>query len=930
MSRITRPSWYDFQRVSKQDLNSEQSSYLNSIAATSGAVLGTGVKLENPQELIILDSNNLTSTQQGYVAVNTFDGRGVLATPYLTEDQTEGNQISITISDARLNGFLSTLVTLIGKTFDNSLIYEHIELTNNGTEVSKNHFKEITNIMFQNFRGNNNTSVDGYGSRDVGGTLLITEASSFKISRDLIADEAVAEPDMFFRRYKVYDFGKTLQVVLQEAIGSSNDIDDLDVNTTTASSRTFTASGTTDVIFGQKFKMNGNNIQKVSLLLSVGSIGNWSGTLVVGIRPLQTSQSCSTDFLPDNEINFDPDTVPLEEVAVSATDMSNNGIVLTTEPQIVDFIFTSSNISNPSLSKLVDGQYYILTVRRTGSTTTNSILIPEARNSDPNKMLSVFESSVWTDVPDSTMWYRIWSDSIKVTSGVAYDKGFIITVEKTEIDDNDALVQKIEENIVLANTSENAENYLVAQKAIDFIAPETHPRTGDTVFSQEQNIPLFSVLSQADIETLMESQPDLLVLARIKDNNPRSNPTITGTIDYPALALGNIIHIINPGSDLLTQNVIGSIITPNMNKPALRYRIVSQNIYDDLYGDVNGDGIIDLDDVARLSDLDGYGRDLLTGVVPSATQLAAVQSGSVSMLEILRGDVDANGVITGASDLNQLNSYLTTGIAFTGGAGFTRVTLEVEPITNPYIVLDADAESILQLEVEDPDLIDNASFTALDFQIDFVAVWQPENVEVLDLRRFSVTTFTEFSNSDLSATPESGGQNNLLVPGDVYLEGNIKNLDGTFHRLDFERAVVELELPAGDTVGEINIFNTFVSNKMKFSDGTLVSAEALTSNQVMFEVSIGSHVKNVLNISDGYTYDGYVDFTGLGEDADEAIGTYIDQATGLLRVNAYNIVRNSFYPQLRTRILIGISLKKAGFTNSAVYVTSTDLVGFLT
>lgn len=930
MARIVRPSWYDFQRVSKQDLESEQSSYLNSIAISNQAGIGTGVKLAKPQEPIVFNSETLTAAQQGYVAVNTFDGRGILEEPYVTSDQTEGVQVSITIDGARLNGFLTMVVTLIGKTFEDKLIYEHIEFTNNGTEISKNHFKEITNIMFQNFRGNSNLSVDGYGSRNVGGTLLVTEASSFKVSRDLIANEQILEPDMIFRNYKVYDSGKFLQTVLQEAIGTSNDVDDLDVNTTAAQTRVFSQGGTTDVIFGQKFRMNGDNIQKISLLLSVGTVGTWSGTLVIGIRPLQTSESCSTEFLPSNEIEFDPDTVPIEEVAVSPTDLSNMGIILTEEPQIVDFIFTNSNISNPSLSKMENGGLYVLTVRRTGSTAINDIILQEARNSDKDRMLTVFESNVWTDVPDSTLWYRIWSDSVKIASGVAYDQGFRITIEKTEVDNDGARVQKFEENITLTNTSENAENYLVAQKTTEFINEETHPRTGDLIFSAEQDVPLFSVLSQNDVSTLLDAQPDLLLLARIKDNNPRNNPLITGTLDYPALALGNTIHIINPTSALLNQNVVGSIITPNLNKPALRYRIISQEIFNDLYGDVNGDGLITLDDVARMSDLDGYGRDLETGTVLAATQLAAVQNSSVSILEILRADVDANGTITGASDLNQLNSYLTLGTSFTGGSGFSRVTLQVEPIVDPQNFLDEDANSILQLEVIDPDLIDNSSYVPTDFQIDFIPVWLQENVEVTDLRRYSCTAFTDFDISDLSSTPENGGQNNFFIPGDVYLQGNIKNLDGSYHKLDFEKTVIELELPTGDTIGEVNILDTFVVNKMKFSDGTFVSAEAINNNQILFEVSLASHVKNVLNIADGYGYDGYVDFDGYGTDADEVIGTYIDHGTGLLRINAYNIVRNEFYPQIRTRILITVSLKKAGFTNSPVYVPATELTSLLT
>lgn len=918
MSRITRPSWYDFQRVSKQDLGSEQSSYLNNNAATTLAALGTGVKLSSAIEPVIFDSDNLDSTQSGYVAVTAFDGRGILTNPYTTSDQVEGNQISVTISDARLSGFLNTTVTLFGQTFDDQLIYEHIILTDNGTEVSRTHFKEITNIMFQNLRGNTNTILDGYGSRNVGGTLVITEASSFKVSRDLIASEQIAQPDMVFRNYKVYDSGKLLETVIQEAIGVANDINDLDINTTGVSTREFAQGAATDIIYGQKFKMKGNNIQKISLLLSVETAGTWSGTLVVGIRPLQTSQTYSTEFLPSNEINFDPDTVPIEEIAVSANDILDSGVILTTEPQIVDFLFTSSSIANPALSNMEEDKYYVITIRRTGSTSTNTIILEESVNSDTEKMLVVFDSSIWTDVPDSTLWYQVWSDSVKVASGAAFDQGSRITVEKTEIDSDGARVQRVEENLVLATTSEGSQNYLVVQKTTDFLLPESHPRTGDLIFSTEQDIPLFSTLNPADVVTLIATQPDLLFLAKIIDNNPRSNPAITGTLTYPALARGNTIHVINPDSDLLQQNVIGSIITPNAAKPGLRYRITSQETFDDLYGDVDGDGIIDLNDVARMSALDGYARDLSSGTVLAATQLAAIQNDSVSILEILRADVNESTDIDGAGDLAELNAYLTTGAGFSGGSGFTRVTLQLEPLTSPELYMDADAASTLQIEVEDPDLIDNVSFTALDFEIEFVPTWTKDNIEITDLRRFSCSVFTEDT--------VAGGINNFFIPGDLYLGGKIANLDSTGHTLDYEEVMIELELPSGDTVGEVNMLESFVVGKLKFSDGTFVAASAIATNQIGFAVSIASHVKNVL---DGYDYDGYVDFTGLGADADEVIGTYMDHTSGILRINAYNIVRNEFYPQIRTRILVKVSLKKAGFTNSPVYVSSTDLASVL-
>ena len=161
----------------------------------------------------------------------------------------------------------------------------------------------------------------------------------------------------------------------------------------------------------------------------------------------------------------------------------------------------------------------------------------------------------------------------------------------------------------------------------------------------------------------------------------------------------------------------------------------------------------------------------------------------------------------------------------------------------------------------------------------------------------------------------------------MYLQGNVLDLDGSFHSLDHETNTIELELPTGNSEGEINVFDEWVVDSMRYGDGTLVSSAALINNQVKFAVSIGSHVKNVSG-DDGYVdFDGYND--GYGANADEVIGTYIDHDTGLLRIRAFNIVNNQFFPELRTRILIEVSLKEAGFINSPVEIDSTTLASKL-
>src|SRR5574337_1194432 len=96
--RIKRPNWYDFQTVTIEDLRSEQSSYLNQTAESTKTAIGTGVRLDFPQEKVVFDSDQLTLEQAGYVAVSTFDGRGILSEPYSSTDQSGGNQLAVEVS----------------------------------------------------------------------------------------------------------------------------------------------------------------------------------------------------------------------------------------------------------------------------------------------------------------------------------------------------------------------------------------------------------------------------------------------------------------------------------------------------------------------------------------------------------------------------------------------------------------------------------------------------------------------------------------------------------------------------------------------------------------------------------------------------------------------------------------------------------------
>ncbi len=916
---LKRNNFFDFKQISKEDLEVEQDFNMGNVAALANAVGGSGVVLDFPVEPTIFDSDALTEYQSGLVAINTFDGQGVLSEPYTCTDTVFGNQLAIALTDARVGGVVHTIAVVLGKTFDGSLIYETLEFASNTEKLTKNHFTEVTNLMFNNLRGNENTSIDGYGSFDVGGRLVVTEASSFRAGRGTIAAEQSLWPDLTMAYFKTSESSRSLHTELTDAIGTSNNIDDLSINTTTATYREFTEGASSELILAQKFQMRGNNIQKVSLALALESGSTWTGQLEIGIRPLMDTTSLPTDYLPDTQIGFDPNVNALEVITLTQADLLNQGIVLNQDYQIVDAVFSGTRLSNPNISGLIDGEYYAITIRRLGNTGTGTIITPESPNEDADIRLSVFDTGVWTDISDSTLWFKVWTSGAFVTSGTAYDNGTRVVGAKTEVNAAGSSIQKYLDNIPLADPSEDTENYIVLQNSEEFTDVISHPRTGDDQFNRTHDAPLISALEQDGVSELLDSGTKPIILARFRDRNAKNNPTITGTIDFPGLGIGNTIDIINPGSDLLVQNVVGSIITPNILKPTIKYKIIAQELITDLYGDLDGSGDISVDDSARLLELDGYAPDLNQGTVDPAIQLQAVLSGVTSVAELLRADLSDDGYITNSDDGYEISEYLNNGSAFTSGSSFSRTRLTVEPLELQLSYLDSEARSSLAIEDNDPDLINNTSFVPLDFQIDYIPNWSEDQIEVLDLRRYTTTTFIDFTIDDLQESTENGGTNALFIPGDIYLTGEIKNLDGTHHSLDFERNLIEFELPAGDTSGEINVFATFVSGVMRFSDGTLVSASAISNNQVRFEVYISSYAKDI----DGYDYqDGYM--TG-----DEVIGTYIDQNTGLFRLNCSNIKESAVFPQIRTRIVVAVNLKKAGFATAVRQVTSSQLLDLI-
>lgn len=933
---LKRANFYDGQQITETDLDVEQAAWLGTTANAVDFLAGSGVEKEFATQRVLFDSNSLPTSIQNLVDTENFDGEPIYENDSFSQevytqpsDVVEGSQLEIEVSGADLDGTPVLKVYLFGIIFGGTFVQEVMTFENNESQTTRNYFINVVSFMTQDFRGNQNTTITGTASRNAGGRLRILESLPMTLARDVIMVSQSLEPSMEYVDFKPATLSKTLDILIEEiAATSSLNSDDLKINVTATGTRELPPNDSTGLIVGQKFQATTNNIQKVSLLLSVKSNAlalpgeelDWTGDIVVGIRKLQTVTTCPTDTVPNAEIEFDPEPAPIAEVSFDQAQLEDLGITLIDSTQIVDFIFTQSLLANPNLApQIVVGDYYMLTIRRTGNVSGGTLVLQEAANTNAlptetdNTRLSVFSQNVWTDITESDMWFKVFTNSIRMTSGTAFDNGRQITSPKTKENSLGITEPYVEGFHSLVDVSQSAKNYALVQQKDNFTTAVPHPSTGNLVFTRIEDAPDVAIVTESTLTSLIDAGSENIVLGYANDTNPVGNPSIDGATEFPGLTRESTFTIIQPDSDILLNNLVGSILIPNIDEPSFKYRIIKVETFDDAYGDIDGDGLIDLNDVSRATALDGYSKDLESGSIPAADQRAAIVNRTVTIEEIIRADVTGNGIID-IADPQAIQQNIALGTAFDAGSSLKRVVLTVENLINPLST--------------DPDVVGNDTafnlvpFTRVEFRIDFVPLWKPENLVMVDLRRFVPKTFTQLTSTNITSSTQTGGQNISFIPGDVLLGGSLLDLDGSPYSIDLEINTMVIDLPEGSTQGEVDIFNNFIRNLMTFSDGTVASGQALIDNQVKVSTAIKSFVKD----RDGYDFESVDGYNAI----DETVSVLYTQDSGILRIRANNIRNIITRPELRTKIVLTIHLKKAGFNNSDVQVTSTRLLELLT
>lgn len=670
--------WFDSEQVDDTDLILEQDH--NTIISSSiiGNHIGSGVLPEVLVQNILFDSS---------LFVGYLDGIAVSAQNQPV-DNNFGNQLEITLSNSIAAGKKSVKIAIIGLDFQSNLQYETFYFKCNETQISKKHFTKILVLLFNDFIGNPNLSFN------LAGNLIIKEANPMTLSRSPLMVAQDLEPNLFFRDFFVDGF-PSLQALLNAALPLYN-VDSLNISVNVLENKSLLKNDVTTQI-GQKFLATTNNIQKITLLLSADLGGDsdliWNGDLIVSIFPLQSGIDCPTDIAPNLPIDFSPANIPVAQVSFSYATLAASGIILDSVPQPVDFIFSNSPIASGNILKI--GAYYATTIKRGGSANKCNILVASGSNRTNYSRITIFTGSLWVDIPEQDLWFKIFTDAAKVSDGKAYESGHGITLSKTSKDVNTlTTVDFCQENLQF--TGNDVFRAVVSASVLES-APIPDQKTGNPVLSRQEFIPQFNLYNTIDI-TNLEASSEPLIIGAITDKNRKFYDSLSSKISsklYSSTLINDelIIRIVDDPTDgyrfdtsvnslqtnLLNGDFIGAKIIPDNNNPSIVYRISDSKLCSMITGDVNGDGIVDATDLDLLNTYlgtnlnvgvpahtsittDGYHTTYKNGYVTDTQPFANLFSVSFQLVNAVTNAVVATGSdgVLVASPLSARDGYFTS------------------------------------------------------------------------------------------------------------------------------------------------------------------------------------------------------------------------------------------------------------------------------
>lgn len=586
--------WSNSQNVDDEDLTLEQNYVNGKFNSLINNHLGSGIILDTISTGVLFNSS---------IYIGNLDGVGI--TPQAQPSDVDlGNQLELSLNNSNVAGKKKIKIAIIGLDFESNLQYETFVFAKNEKQISTKHFTKILLILINDMLG------DVTKSLNLGGELLIKEATPLSFSRSAIMVSQDNDPNIFFRNFYVQSYS-SLNALLVASLPLYN-VANLNINISDYNTVPILVNDIGTQL-GQKFKAKTNNIQKITLLMGVRNTdeGNetdlaWTGDIIISLYPLQTDINCITDIAPNTSIDFQPSNIPLAQLSINYNTLLDRGVLLDEVPQPIDFYFSDTSIA--SGNTIAPGNYYTIAAKRSGAANKCDILFYSSNKAETDLLFTTFNSVLWVDLPDQNLWFKVWTDAAKVSDGQLYENGVGLAINKTEI------VSGTTKDYCLNNISFSGTDTFKAVIQEEILKSDVvqDQKTGAPVLSHQEAIPTVKLLSSLQYSVL-ESSYDPLYIGAITDKNKKftDNSSFNFKINQWGIINDEIyIKVLEETSDprydtsvnsllssVVNGDLVGAKITPNSESLGLTYRVAKSELISTIYGDLNGDGVVDEKDL---------------------------------------------------------------------------------------------------------------------------------------------------------------------------------------------------------------------------------------------------------------------------------------------------------------------------------------------
>lgn len=695
---LQKVNYFDGMNPQNIDFQADQDNGLQHTSYVVNDFMGSGVLQKNPVALPpILDTSNPDKNNISFAVINAgnFDGAGIFVDRQVT-DTLYGDQLLLILDNVEIPIYNKTKIIIFGKIYDplspqGLPTLECITFDRPGKKATFNYFKSVIAVFFNNFSGGIgrtdliSTSQNSINTSAIGlvGRLVIREVEPLQVLDHSLILSQTNTPNIDIRDFITSTITRKFIDELTFVVNSAqnaqyipvtlNDLNQLPLNTGGVATKPFLDNTTNGMLYGQKCYFTTNNIQQLSILLSLDDDAyGWSGEFVIGFRPLQIRSI--NQF--SNQIDLDPDINILFEASFTQSDLLNAGYVLSTIPQEIKFNFIGTNIAQPN-GIIIPNKYYIITLSRRADTSIGKIIIEVGPKELDNSRFTVFNplTKAWSDDVETDVWFKVYSASIRVSAGIAYTtSGKMISLQKTALTNTGSVISMIAGPYSLSTIDSVAsDNVVILQSTEQFQVPGEHPRTGNLVFLRITDSATITVLNVANFNILVASVNSLkniempIVLAVVNDFNGTGNTVYNGVITLPGQVRKNQIVLFNTNiSDSVLE--LNNIITPNNSSAGIKYRIIKAETTTQYLGDFNNDKIFTSSDLIRQANIQdifsAQSTNTLTGTSFNPYSIFDTRSrdilgfGEENVEDFILADID--GYLTINSDDIARLQYLTT------------------------------------------------------------------------------------------------------------------------------------------------------------------------------------------------------------------------------------------------------------------------------